>query len=119
MEIEPRIFAVFPYYRLNANVDSNHYAFPIPVVFYWNQSKDELYDIVYAPIFGTGSKTLKDLEGPFPWESMRPNEYHHALREALGGTTRTDIKPLVVQQPEGASFTVEGRVLKWQKVIPN
>ncbi|MFD4407755.1 primary-amine oxidase [Nocardia sp. NPDC058499] len=30
------------------------------------------------------------------------------------GRTRTDIKPLEIIQPEGPSFTVEGRFVKWQ-----
>jgi primary-amine oxidase len=29
--------------------------------------------------------------------------------------TRTDLKPLVITQPEGPSFTVEGNLVRWQK----
>jgi primary-amine oxidase len=31
------------------------------------------------------------------------------------GDTRKDLKPLVITQPEGPSFTVEGNLVKWQK----
>ena len=31
------------------------------------------------------------------------------------GPLRTDLKPLVIQQPEGVSFTVDGNHLTWQK----
>ena len=33
----------------------------------------------------------------------------------LGKGLRTDLKPLEIRQPEGASFTVEGHLVKWQK----
>jgi primary-amine oxidase len=31
------------------------------------------------------------------------------------GQLRTDLKPLVITQPEGPSFTVEGNLVRWQK----
>ncbi|TML59148.1 MAG: primary-amine oxidase, partial [Actinobacteria bacterium] len=31
------------------------------------------------------------------------------------GPLRTDLKPLEISQPEGASFTVEGNLVRWQK----
>ena len=40
-----------------------------------------------------------------------PEEPRIARTEGL----RTDIKPLVITQPEGASFTVEGHLVRWQK----
>lgn len=33
----------------------------------------------------------------------------------LSGVKERPIKPLHVEQPEGASFTVEGRLVEWQK----
>ncbi|WP_197060936.1 primary-amine oxidase [Microbacterium mangrovi] len=33
----------------------------------------------------------------------------------LTGPLRTDLKPIVITQPEGPSFTLEGNVLRWQK----
>jgi len=34
---------------------------------------------------------------------------------AAGRTMRTDLKPIEITQPEGASFTVEGNLVRWQK----
>jgi primary-amine oxidase len=50
-----------------------------------------------------------------PWQTAGPNEY---IPEAQ--VLRTDLKPLHVVQPQGASFTVEnfselGRLIRWQK----
>ena len=36
-------------------------------------------------------------------------------RAALRGPMREDLKPLEIHQPEGASFTVEGNLVRWQK----
>jgi hypothetical protein len=116
VEPQPRMYAFYPYFRLSSCVDSNHYSFPIPLVFEWNWTADQLKGVRYLPIFGTGSKTLQDLSEPFPWHKMQPNEYAHGLREALGGTTRQDLKQLLVQQPQGVSFRVNNREIKWQKV---
>lgn len=33
-----------------------------------------------------------------------------------GGVDRSDIKPLVISQPEGPSFRVNGYAVEWQKV---
>jgi primary-amine oxidase len=34
---------------------------------------------------------------------------HHGIEE------RTDLKPLIISQPEGVSFTMNGNELEWQK----
>jgi primary-amine oxidase len=36
-------------------------------------------------------------------------------RDAGGGEYRTDIRPLEITQPEGPSFSLDGRLLRWQK----
>lgn len=48
----------------------------------------------------------------YPTKEYLPSEILPSLRE-LG--ERTDLKPLVVSQPEGVSFTVKGRLIEWQK----
>ncbi|KAK4665014.1 uncharacterized protein QC763_509740 [Podospora pseudopauciseta] len=89
--------------------DSCHYSFPLPVSPVIDPATLELVRIDIMP---TGhDETIK----PFTWQDRPANEY---IPEAH--TMRTDLKPLQVVQPEGASFTVEpfselGRTLKWQK----
>lgn len=48
-----------------------------------------------------------------PVSKAAPNNFHAAAIEADGGF-RTDIKPIHITQPEGVSFTVNGRELSWQ-----
>lgn len=43
---------------------------------------------------------------------MKTVQYAHDL---LDKPLRTDLKPYIVQQPDGPSFTVDGRLVKWQK----
>ena len=43
-----------------------------------------------------------------------PPESGNFTAEA-GAPLRTDIKPIEITQPEGAGFTLEGRVLRWQR----
>jgi len=90
--------------------DSCHYAFPLPI----SPVVDTVnMKVVRIDVVATGlDEKVKPLE---PWQPVPPNEY---IPEAQ--TLRTDLKPLRVVQPEGASFTVEkysemGDRLKWQK----
>ncbi len=101
----PRLVTFMVYYRMENDANSNHYAYPLPL--YPTLKVDEdfaLYDITYTPIFGGEStKTVKDLDGPFPWEMLRPHEYAHSIREGNGEYTREDLKPYRVFQPSGPS----------------
>ena len=90
--------------------DSNHYAFPLPI--------SPVIDVVTKKVIrldvlptGTDA-TAKGLQ---PMKLPRANEYtpdHQNLR--------TDLKPLNIVQPEGASFKVTsvgetGHTVEWQK----
>jgi primary-amine oxidase len=90
--------------------DSCHYTFPLPISPVIDPTTLELIRIDIMP---TGlDEKVKPLA---PWQLTSANEY---IPEAQ--TLRTDLKPLRVIQPEGASFTVEsfselGRLIKWQR----
>ncbi|KAM7217468.1 putative copper amine oxidase [Rhypophila decipiens] len=90
--------------------DSCHYSFPLPISPVINPQTMELIRVDLLP---TGhDETVKPLE---PWKPVKANEY---IPEAQ--TLRTDLKPLRVLQPEGASFVVEdfselGKTIRWQK----
>jgi len=91
------------------NEDSNHYAHPLPISPVVDVETGKVIRIDYMP---TGAdNTVKE---PGPWPVMPGNEY-----VASAQTLRTDLKPLRIVQPEGASFTVTeqgtSRVLEWQK----
>ena len=92
------------------NADSNHYAFPLPVSPVIDMVELRVIRIEMLP---TGAD--HHAAPPRPWKIAPPNEYtseHQNLR--------TDLKPLHVVQPEGASFRVTqvgetGRIIDWQK----
>lgn len=67
----------------------------------------EVIDIIRLP---TGSDATLDHEAIFVTHEAK--EYHHDLQST---PTRTDLKPLIVHQPEGVSFTIDGYLIKWQK----
>jgi primary-amine oxidase len=109
---DDRMYQCFLYMRdpLNSSeVDSNHYALPLsisPVV------STESMTVIRIDMLPTGvDNTLKETQ---PYKIRPPNEY---IPEAQ--TMRTDLKPLNVIQPEGASFSVieqgTSTVLEWQK----
>lgn len=111
-----RVKQCFLYMRDPANSsepDSCHYAFPLPI----SPVVDTVdLKVIRIDILPTGlDSTIKPVA---PWAGpVPPNEY---LPEAQPGGLRTDLKPLRVVQPEGASFTVSpyselGRAVSWQK----
>ena len=94
-----------------SNADSNHYAFPLaisPVV------DTVTLKVIRIDLCPTGGDLQTKKTQPFP-EIPPGNEYtpeHQSLR--------SDLKPLNVIQPEGASFKVTqsgetGQVIEWQK----
>lgn len=107
-----RLYQCFLYLRdpLNASeADSNHYALPLPIS---PVVSTEHMKVIRIDILPTGTdNTIKPIE---PYKIQPPNEYIPEHQEL-----RTDLKPLNVLQPEGASFQVtrEGTssILEWQK----
>lgn len=111
---DERLFQVFMYMRDPANpseVDSCHYAFPLPI----SPVLDSIdYKVVRIDHMPTGKdNTIKPTSA---WKPAPPNEYIYELQDL-----RTDLKPLHVVQPEGASFTIEPtgndtlHTISWQK----
>ncbi|RSH83056.1 hypothetical protein EHS25_005766 [Saitozyma podzolica] len=109
-----RVFFIL-YHRNPANdhPDSNHYAFPLPVVMFWDLWESKVTDVHWCytgneqdgMTLGTGPKE-------YPTQGCQGNDYEPSLN---GVTVRTDLKPLHVTQPEGVSFKVTGQLIEWQK----
>lgn len=92
--------------------DSNHYAFPLPISPVVDVETMKVVRIDHLPT-GTDSTPTP----PKPYQVPPPSEYTPEYQ-----SLRTDLKPLRVVQPEGASFTVTeevrdsgGAVIEWQK----
>ncbi|MCJ1388004.1 hypothetical protein MMC18_000848 [Xylographa bjoerkii] len=108
-----RMYQCFLYMRdpmNSSDADSNHYALPLaisPVV------DAEVFKVIRIDLLPTGDDhTTKETQ---PYKIQPPNEYTPEHQEL-----RTDLKPLNVIQPEGASFTATktgetGEIIKWQK----
>ncbi|CAK7566788.1 MAG: hypothetical protein SEPTF4163_004740 [Sporothrix epigloea] len=113
-----RVKQCFLYMRDPANPtepDSCHYAFPLPI----SPVVDcATLKVIRIDVLPTGlDATVKTLDELEPWQPAPPSEY---IPEAQTDGLRTDLKPLHVTQPEGASFTVAafsemGRSMTWQK----
>ncbi|KAF7673292.1 copper methylamine oxidase precursor [Alternaria burnsii] len=109
---EDRLYQCFLYLRdpMNSSeADSNHYAMPLPIS---PVVSTESMRVIRVDLLPTGAdNTIKSVE---KYKIQPPNEY---IPEAQ--TLRTDLKPLNVIQPEGASFQVEQQgtssVISWQK----
>ncbi|ORX95352.1 copper amine oxidase [Clohesyomyces aquaticus] len=109
---EERMYQCFLYMRdpLNPDeADSNHYALPLPIS---PVVSTESMKVIRVDLLPTGAdEKIKPIE---PYQIKPPNEYISEYQKL-----RTDLKPLNVIQPQGASFQVaqEGTssVLSWQK----
>jgi len=67
----------------------------------------ELVDIIQLP---TGASSELNYDSVFTPHAAK--EYHHGLQAS---PPRTDLKPLIVQQPQGVSFSIDGYMIRWQK----
>ncbi|ABN66863.1 copper-containing amine oxidase [Scheffersomyces stipitis CBS 6054] len=90
----------------NGHTESNHYSLPLK----------------FSPVFECFSKKfirMDYLPGGFdetttptgPWQQVPCVEYHPDLN---GESIPREVKPLLITQPDGPSFTVEGGKVKWQ-----
>ncbi|KAI1566616.1 TynA Cu2+-containing amine oxidase, partial [Pyrenophora tritici-repentis] len=109
---EERLYQCFLYLRDPMNpseADSNHYAMPLPIS---PVVSTATMKVIRVDILPTGAdNTIKPVG---KYKIQPPNEY---IPEAQ--KLRTDLKPLNVVQPEGASFQVQqqgtSNVISWQK----
>ncbi|CZR57083.1 related to copper amine oxidase [Phialocephala subalpina] len=102
----PRYIQCYLFAR-SSHPGSNHYDNPLPISPVLDMTTKEVIDIIRLP---AGSDATLNQDAVF--EAHEPKEYHHDLH-GLG--QRTDLKPLIVHQPEGVSFTIDGYLIKWQK----
>ncbi|CAH0024509.1 unnamed protein product [Clonostachys rhizophaga] len=87
--------------------ESNHYSLPCTFSPVFDQITKELVRMDYLPTGADGQ-----VQSTQPWKQVKGVQYAHDL---LDEPIRTGLKPYVVQQPEGPSFTINGREVHWQK----
>jgi primary-amine oxidase len=92
----------------DAENESNHYSRPLDFSPVFDGHTRELVEVIRLPL------GLDDLtsSGKDPWDAVSGCEYH---TELTGAPHRTDLKPLLVKQPAGPSFVVDGHHVSWHK----
>lgn len=74
------------------------------------------YPLDFCPIFNADTQEIMHIDVPKvrrPLNTAPPINYHAEAIKANGGF-RKDIKPINITQPEGVSFSIDNRILKWQ-----
>ncbi|KAL4780906.1 copper amine oxidase [Aspergillus varians] len=103
-----RLFQCYMYIVLNDDPEANHYSLPAPFSPVFDAITKELVAMEYLPTGETNARSETQ-----PWIPVEPVEYAETIMGA--DAFRKDLKPLIVQQPEGPSFNVKGRQVSWQK----
>ena len=74
------------------------------------------YPLDFTPIFNADTQEIIHIDVPQvrrPLSRAAPNNYIPSAIEADGGY-REKLKSIHVTQPDGVSFQIEGRIVKWQ-----
>lgn len=99
----------------NGHLESNHYLLPLKFSPVMEAYSKKFVRMDYLP-GGFDATTVPTL----PWKKVEAREYHPELHQEA---ERANIKPLLVVQPEGPSFSVDGLKISWQgwefRVSPN
>ncbi|KAJ9195634.1 hypothetical protein DTO164E3_6710 [Paecilomyces variotii] len=102
-----RLFQCYMYIVEVDHPQNNHYSTPVKFSPVFDGITHELVRMDYLPA-GVDHKTM----GTQPWKPVKTVQYAHEL---LDEPLRTDLKPYIVQQPEGPSYGLDGNVVTWQK----
>jgi primary-amine oxidase len=102
-----RLFQCYMYIMETQHPETNHYSLPCAFSPVFDALTSELVRMDYLPT-GAGPDTVPTK----PWKVVKGVEYSHELH---GMPLRNDLKPYIVSQPEGPSFTTDGNLISWQK----
>lgn len=104
---EKRGLVQFYMYVMQSNhPETNHYSLPLKFSPVFDITTNELIRIDYLPA-GVDEK-FTETQAYQVYEGV---EYHPELTKI---ETRPGLKPLIVEQPEGASFSTKGNLVEWQ-----
>jgi primary-amine oxidase len=96
----------------SGNPDSNFYAYPLPLIPVMDAHTRKIIRIDRLATGGKGDSLTGKTHAKEVVAHCVESEY---VPELLPNGTRKDLKPLNVVQPEGASFSVNGSLVEWQK----
>ncbi|KAI1176469.1 copper amine oxidase 1 [Nemania sp. FL0916] len=100
----------------NKNPDSNHYGYPLPIIPVMDFATKELIRIDRLATGGIGDSLYPSPKADKPKKVFGHGKSAEYLPELLDRPLRTDVKPIDITQPEGASFQVHSdNLVEWQK----
>lgn len=112
-ENDPKFLQALLYARAEDQPDSNQYAYPLPISVRYNLWTDELVQIDALATGGKQDGLAYHTASDYPMAHLVPSEYYPGITPE---GERTDLKPLIVSQPEGPSFKVlDENCVHWQK----
>ncbi|KAK8131901.1 hypothetical protein PG999_000074 [Apiospora kogelbergensis] len=98
------------------SLDANHYAYPLPIIPVMDFNKKELIRIDRLATGGQGDPLEPAAASETPKKLFANSKSAEYVPELLDRPLRTDMKPINITQPDGASFTVEdASLVSWQK----
>ncbi|KAL4757666.1 copper amine oxidase [Aspergillus foveolatus] len=103
-----RLFQCYMYIVTTDHPQNNHYSVPCKFSPVFDGLTRELVRMDYLPA-STDASTDSETK---PWKPVETIQYAHDL---LTEQLRRDLKPYIVTQPQGPSFTVAGNEVSWQK----
>ncbi|SCU97583.1 LAMI_0F10594g1_1 [Lachancea mirantina] len=95
-------------YMKLAHPEANHYSIPLRFSPVFEYLTHKFVRMDYLPA-GADEKFVQDT---LPYAPLGTVEYHPEVIEDT--SVRENLKPLIISQPEGASFTVDGSKITWQ-----
>ncbi|KAK1242737.1 hypothetical protein MKX08_005549 [Trichoderma sp. CBMAI-0020] len=100
----------------NGNPDSNHYGYPIPIVPVMDWHTKKIVKVERIATGGIGDELEAKVRSDEPVKLFENHKGCEYVPELLDVPLRTDLKPINITQPEGASFTVhDDGLIEWQK----
>lgn len=101
------LIQAYMYMKLD-HPDANHYAIPLKFSPVFEYLSHKFVRLDYLPS-GADESFIKET---LPYKPLPTVEYHPDLLEDT--PLRQNLKPLIVSQPDGASFNVDGSKITWQ-----
>ncbi|KAI0913146.1 copper amine oxidase [Ustulina deusta] len=101
----------------NKNPDSNHYAYPLPIIPVMDFATKKMIRVDRLATGGTGDSLYPSSPADKPKKLFeRGGTSGEYVPELLDQPVRADLKPIDITQPEGASFKVHSdNLIEWQK----
>ncbi|KAI0455800.1 copper amine oxidase [Xylaria acuta] len=98
------------------NPDANHYGYPIPIIPVMDMATKKLIRVDRLATGGKGDSLHPSTLSDQPKKLFDHGESAEYAPELLDRPLRSDLKPIDITQPEGASFKVHSdNLVEWQK----